>query len=140
MLYNNTNEQQIEEFLADATERKMNALMVFNIDNFLSINDLIGSEEAEHLIVRFNDTIRDFFKGNDIIVRLGGDEFIALVKNIGSINNTERLCKKLLKNISKITFEEVRLTASIGVSLFPLHGKNSVKTKIQAKYLKNGID
>ena len=118
MLFNNNNEQQIEEFLADATERKMNALMVFNIDNFLSINDLIGSEEAEHLIVRFNDTIRDFFRGNDIIVRLGGDEFIALVKNIGSINNTERLCKKLLKNISKITFEEVRLTASIGVSLF----------------------
>ena len=98
MLFNNTNEQQIEEFLSDATERKMNALMVFNIDNFLSINDLIGSEEAEHLIVRFNDTIRDFFRGNDIIVRLGGDEFIALVKNIGSINNTERLCKKLLKN------------------------------------------
>ena len=132
MLFNNNNEQQIEEFLADATERKMNALMVFNIDNFLSINDLIGSEEAEHLIVRFNDTIRDFFRGNDIIVRLGGDEFIALVKNIGSINNTERLCKKLLKNISKITFEEVRLTASIGVSLFPIHGKNYEELKNKA--------
>lgn len=132
MLFNNTNEQPIEEFLENASVKKINAVMVFNIDNFLKLNELIGPEEAERLIERFNITIRDFFRGNDLIVRLGGDEFIALVKNIGSINNTERLCKKILKNISKITCGDVRLTASIGVSLFPLHGKNYEELKSKA--------
>lgn len=130
-IFNYADEKMISDYINNADTDSVNALLIFNIDNFFEINDKVGRDEGDRILEEVDEFVKSFFKGTDMVVRIGGDEFIALLNNVGSVNNAEKMCKRLLKGISGIQNCKATLTASIGASIYPYHGTDydSLKNK-----------
>ncbi|MDO9266012.1 MAG: EAL domain-containing protein [Sulfurimonas sp.] len=104
------------------------AVLFLDIDHFKDINDTLGHTVGDILLVelskRFQQFIHEENREEDIVSRLGGDEFIFLMLPI-DIATIARLLQRLLNIISKpflIEQNELVVTASIGVALFPDDG------------------
>ncbi len=113
--FNRSLEQHIR--LLDVDD-KVFSLCVFDLDGFKLINDTHGHQAGDELLKEIASVLRKTFRDNDVLVRLGGDEFCIILDGC-DINNANMLCHKLLSNIHNIHLEwgEARLTigASIGV-------------------------
>ena len=109
------------------TKRSHNnlALMLIDLDRFRSLNDSLG-RDAGDLFLRLTagrliETLRD----TDTVARLGSDEFVLILENITNARDLESVAEKILQNLSQplmINDQEIALTCSIGVSLFPKDG------------------
>ena len=78
------------EFVTDYMQTKgsslYSALMIIDIDHFKQINDCLGHQAGDHLLVEFGQLLQRTFSSEDIIFRLGGDEFVVFMKNLESSN------------------------------------------------------
>ena len=102
------------------------AIMLADLDNFKIINDTfghdIGDELLKHIGKRFVSTLRE----EDIVARIGGDEFLFLIPEIKSIESAGKVAEKLVTSFRRqfiILNHIIHTTISIGVSIFPDHGK-----------------
>ena len=109
--------KMIRQYLENSDESC--ALFVIDLDNFKHINDTYGHPRGDTLLVKFAEAMQKSFRTEDIIGRIGGDEFTALMKNVDS---TEILTKKITsfrKNVQNCcagTGMEP-ITCSIGVAV-----------------------
>ncbi len=102
------------------------ALMFIDLDNFKIVNDTIGHDVGDMVLVETAKRIENSIRENDVVARLGGDEFVVLIdtseKNRDSvINSVSVIAQKILKNLEfpyLIKNYDFRITASIGVKLF----------------------
>jgi diguanylate cyclase (GGDEF)-like protein len=97
-------------------------LLFIDIDGFKSINDTLGhaagDEALRHIATRINRTLRDV----DTAARLGGDEFAVVLAGIDDVLDAEGVTQRILAAIAEpveIHNEEVIMTASIGVAIYP---------------------
>jgi len=102
------------------------AVMFIDLDRFKPINDLHGHEVGDEILrqvaQRFEHTIRE----EDMVFRLGGDEFLVLLPRIKNVTVAGELALHILNTISRpyhVQHLELTLSASIGISLFPGDGK-----------------
>ena len=103
-----------------------NALMFIDLDNFKVVNDTIGHDVGDLVLVEAALRIKNAIREDDIVARLGGDEFVVLVdmskKNRDTaINNVEVIAQKILDSLEApyiIENYDLRVTASIGIKLF----------------------
>ncbi|WP_046214259.1 putative bifunctional diguanylate cyclase/phosphodiesterase [Paenibacillus wulumuqiensis] len=92
-------------------------LYLLDIDNFKNINDMLGHDNGDTLLVEVTDRIKKVFSTEEIIFRMGGDEFLIISRNSADI--PERVAERVLRmmdNIFLLKGREVRITASLGVS------------------------
>ena len=127
-LYNRiTTTNLIEEILRDSTEKSRHAMFVIDIDNFKSVNDTLGHLCGDRLIVETAMLLKKQFRADDIIGRIGGDEFVVFIKNINSRrlieDKAERICR-LFHSISEKSAQACHISGSIGIALFPRDGDN----------------
>lgn len=106
------------------------AVLLINLDCFKRVNAAIGRDSADLVLkeisLRFSKTLRS----EDLIARIGGDEFIVLLNDIGKPKFASTVAEKLLRSCSAPIFNDGReftLTASIGVVVYPDDG-NSLET------------
>jgi diguanylate cyclase (GGDEF)-like protein len=97
------------------------------LDRFKTINDSLGHEAGDMLLkemaLRFKQSLRTV----DVVGRLGGDEFIILVEDFNDLNQVATLAHKILTTVIKpmiLRGEECRVTASIGISVYPKDGQD----------------
>ncbi len=128
-LYNKVStEKLIQNFLLlkENTQNK-SALIIIDVDNFKGINDEFGHMFGDKVLLEIASDIQAMFRQDDIVGRLGGDEFFVFMKEYRSIYVLEQkameLCKKLWKNYTNKN-TSVQISASIGISLYPEHGKD----------------
>lgn len=119
----------IENALAEeSVENGLDALMIIDLDNFQEVNDLLGHAEGDKVLADAAGAVSEIFKGGDIVGRIGGDEFIVYMRNIKSIFNTDILASKVLEKINFVLpceeREDIHVTCSIGISIYPYHGIN----------------
>lgn len=121
-------EKYINNFL-ESSEGKSgkHAFFIIDLDNFKAINDNFGHAFGDAVLSRSATNLKELFRDIDILGRIGGDEFVVLIKNIGSakvaINKAREICQKLFDSYSKE--EKVHtISTSIGVALYPTHGKD----------------
>ena len=114
--------------LRASREEAFAGVLFIDIDGFKSINDTLGhaagDEALRHIATRINRTLRDL----DSAARLGGDEFAVVLAGIESVMDADGVTKRILAAIAapmKIHNEEVVLTASIGVAVYPTDSENS---------------
>ena len=101
------------------------ALFMIDMDNFKAINDIYGHIEGDNTLKMFADTMRDFSSENDILCRIGGDEFIMFVsgettkEEIGAL--ADNIILSLCHKIEQKKFE-TNSSVSIGIAQIPEDG------------------
>ncbi len=128
-LYNKGATQQlIEQTLEEELQKNtLNALMIIDLDNFKEVNDTLGHSHGDKVLADTANILGEVFKGGDIVGRIGGDEFVVFMRNLNSISNADILASRI---VEKVDFKlpagdkEINVTCSIGVSVFPYHGKS----------------
>ena len=97
------------------------AVFSFDIDGLKYVNDHFGHLEGDKLIVAASSILKKCFRDSDEVVRMGGDEFLALVPDCGSVETAERIRKRLEKAVddynSGVTEAHLRVGLSIGYAI-----------------------
>lgn len=99
---------------------KFHALMVIDIDNFHIINDTLGHTFGDSVIQEFASDIKSSFRDTDVVGRIGGDEFIILMKNVTvkfAAKKAGKLCRSLVRSYS-VHNRNICLSCSIGMAFF----------------------
>jgi diguanylate cyclase (GGDEF)-like protein/PAS domain S-box-containing protein len=105
------------------------AVMLLDLDNFKFINDTFGHDEGDRVLKIVAGRLTDSVRKTDTIARMGGDEFVLIHEDISSVEDVALVTRKILKNLSGsvwIASFENQVTASIGISLYPLDGEDDV--------------
>jgi diguanylate cyclase (GGDEF)-like protein/PAS domain S-box-containing protein len=109
------------------------ALLFVDLDNFKELNDTFGHDLGDLLLIEVSARLRHCVREQDTLARMGGDEFILLLKDVGSSQEDARLnCQRIAEKISNLLDggyllfgTEHRSTASVGITLFGLDGARS---------------
>jgi diguanylate cyclase (GGDEF)-like protein len=101
------------------------AIMLLDLDNFKSANDTYGHPQGDLLLQAVTDQLRDCVRESDTVARMGGDEFTLIFENVSGTDDAVGLVKKVLTAFDQpfqFGGHELKVTASIGISLFPRDG------------------
>jgi diguanylate cyclase (GGDEF)-like protein/PAS domain S-box-containing protein len=117
--------ERAEYALALAERRKEELAVVFlDVDHFKDVNDSLGHQVGDELLVRVATQIKEFTRETDTVARLGGDEFALLLPDLGR-DAVSQVADKILAALRK-PFEHsgqtFAVTGSIGISLYPHDG------------------
>ncbi len=104
--------------------RKKNKLAVLfiDIDRFKTINDTLGHDAGDQLIVEIANRLQVCLRDDDSIHRFGGDEFVAILQDINELADIQNVTKRMLKSITgsiSINSNEIFSSVCIGVSIYP---------------------
>jgi diguanylate cyclase (GGDEF)-like protein len=100
---------------------KKTAIAFIDLDNFKPINDHYGHEAGDHVLVETAKRLKGTLRDSDTVSRIGGDEFVLLLNDIGTASWCEDLLKRILLILNVPVLlsggQAVRVSASIGVSM-----------------------
>ncbi|MGH8718646.1 MAG: putative bifunctional diguanylate cyclase/phosphodiesterase, partial [Burkholderiales bacterium] len=121
--------QELDRQLAQAKRDQTRvALLFFDLDEFKYVNDYFGHHAGDALLVRIAGEVGTQVRKNEIFARLGGDEFAILTPGV-SDEELHAICERILTVIARTPFrvgsQNLRLTTSLGVAVFPDHAANS---------------
>lgn len=98
------------------------ALLFMDLNDFKTVNDSYGHASGDLLLNLVSERLRNAFREEDLIARIGGDEFTAIVEGITDLTDIKNLCLKITNNFKQsiqIDNHEVYTQPSIGISLYP---------------------
>ncbi|PCI57826.1 MAG: GGDEF domain-containing protein [Gammaproteobacteria bacterium] len=104
------------------------AVLFLDLDDFKKVNDSLGHEVGDKLLIESAIRLKNIVRKDDTVGRLGGDEFIIILRSLTYDHNALFVAENLLRsfrNPFKIDGRELILTLSIGIAMFPENGKNS---------------
>lgn len=103
------------------------AVMFIDLDRFKLINDTLGHDVGDQLLIEVANRIKLLVKDNDSSCRLGGDEFAILLTDISSESQVAAIAEKIMESLAQsyiINKRELIITPSIGISRCPIDGKD----------------
>lgn len=121
------NRRMLHEYLAseikksDRSHRHF-ALLFLDLDFFKEVNDTLGHDMGDLLLVETSKRLRDSVRDVDMVSRLGGDEFTLVLTEVGDHNGVERVAQTILNRLSEpyqLGSETAYISASIGITLYP---------------------
>jgi len=104
------------------------AVAYLDLDGFKAVNDTHGHAAGDQLLVVVSQRMKAALQEGDTLARIGGDEFIVVLTNLDSIKDSKQVLDRLLKAVSdpvKVDHAVMRVSASIGVTLYPQDGANA---------------
>lgn len=102
--------------------RRMLAVCYLDLDGFKLVNDTLGHEAGDDVLRLIGGRLSKVLRGDDTVVRLGGDEFILLLSDLESEESAVPMLNRLLRDTAKpmaIHGKHAEVSASIGVTFFP---------------------
>lgn len=103
------------------------AVLFLDLDRFKHINDSRGHETGDKLLKAVSQRIRATMRNDDVVVRMGGDEFIVVLKTVLNTDEVNEAASRITEAMSAPVIVDGRslvTTASIGVSLYPRDGSD----------------
>ena len=104
------------------------AALFIDLDRFKSVNDALGHDIGDALLIEVADRLKDNLRIGDFVGRWGGDEFVVCLEDFGEASNAAAAAQKLLLMLSEkyeIGHSEVYATPSIGIALYPDSGDSA---------------
>ncbi len=101
------------------------AILFLDLDDFKKVNDSLGHEVGDKLLIESAKRLNQIVRKGDTVGRLGGDEFIVLLRGLTDDHNAVTIAENLLKTFRdpfKIDGRELLLTLSIGIAIYPDNG------------------
>jgi diguanylate cyclase (GGDEF)-like protein/PAS domain S-box-containing protein len=117
--------------LALAQARRENTevgVMFLDLDNFKHINDTLGHDAGDTLLIEAARRISSCLRGTSTVARLGGDEFLVILPGLQSAEVSSQVAERILETFSmpyQLNGHEVYVTTSIGIAAFPADSDNS---------------
>jgi diguanylate cyclase (GGDEF)-like protein len=109
--------------------KRISAFIYFDLDNFKRINDTIGHDVGDQVLVIVGNRLNKLKSVSDLVVRLGGDEFGILLGDIGNDKQVRKQANQILESIRtpiKMDNREHILSTSLGIAMIPEHGYDLV--------------
>ena len=124
------NRRQLADKVAAAALRSRQhgqgfALLVVDLDRFRQINDSLGHDIGDRVLLDVTQRIQGCMRSHDVLARIGGDQFVVLVHDAdaGAAESTARRVLNVVAQPCSVDGAQFTLTCSIGVALCPLHGQ-----------------
>lgn len=124
-LFRNRLEHVIENLGRDSNSL---GLILLDLDHFKHINDSLGHDSGDSLLVTIAKRLQDCVRASDTVARLGGDEFAIILPGIHSSHAISQIAQKILGTLKSQTIikeTDIRITASMGISLAPDDSDNA---------------
>jgi len=132
-----------------AREERMIALLYIDLDGFKSVNDSMGHHTGDTILKTTARRLQKVTRVTDCVGRIGGDEFAVVLDGITSTDHINLVAQKIVSRLAApvtIDNKAVKITASIGISIYPFHGssrdvleRSADKALYQAKESKNSF-
>ncbi len=110
---------------ASSEGRRKVALLFIDLDNFKVVNDTLGHEAGDRVLIDVTACLKATVRLYDTVVRLGGDEFTVVVEDIASTRDVEERAARVVSAINRLNqtapWGAFSVTASIGIAVFPDH-------------------
>ncbi len=107
----------------------MLALCFLDLDGFKAVNDQYGHDAGDRLLKEIGSRVHQGLRSNDTVARLGGDEFVVLLAPVAGRPEAQAIARRLLQRIQQpvqlAPNTPVVLSASLGVALYPTHGRRA---------------
>ena len=103
------------------------AVLFIDLDRFKNINDTLGHDAGDALLREVGNRLKHCVRQTDTVARLGGDEFVVLLEDISEPGHVAKVARKILSDLAgslDTIGQEFRVTASIGISIYPLDGED----------------
>ena len=122
-IYNASTARKLAESYIAARDASA-ALLIIDLDNFKNINDQYGHMFGDAVLVQTAKIIKKLFRSEDVVGRIGGEEFIVLMKGTTDLSIIRNRCNKLnelLQSMFGDQMADCKPSCSIGVALIPHH-------------------
>ena len=120
------------------------AVLFIDLDHFKEVNDALGHDKGDMLLVEAGRRIRERLRDGDTVARMGGDEFTVLLTNVSDNDRTQRIVEGILGAMTtafQLEDDQVFVSASIGITNFPNDAsevESLLKNADQALYVAKG--
>ncbi|MBI5659280.1 MAG: EAL domain-containing protein [Nitrosomonadales bacterium] len=122
---------RLDQELAHALrDNRMVAVMFVDLDRFQQINDSFGHPAADRLLHAVAERLKSCVRASDTVARMGGDEFAFVLADIKDAKDAGEIARKILDSLARdpvtVGDNEIFVAASIGISLYPSDGQDSI--------------
>ncbi|RLB37030.1 MAG: hypothetical protein DRH30_13925 [Deltaproteobacteria bacterium] len=103
------------------------ATLILDMDRFKEINDMLGHEVGDKLLIEAARRIRASVRDQDTVARLGGDEFAVVLEGVSEAKEVLPVIERIIKSLSEVTSvdgHEVKTSTSVGIAMYPENGNN----------------
>lgn len=125
-LYNKkTTQDMIEKYLIEYGEESYSGLLIMDVDYFKQVNDTYGHLAGDKVLKLFGQLLSKQFREQDIVGRIGGDEFMVLIRGIDNMDIAKKRVKKLIEEVRNYKIPELGgncITISVGIAFAPDDG------------------
>jgi diguanylate cyclase (GGDEF)-like protein/PAS domain S-box-containing protein len=124
-------QDRLDQALAQATRYSHQVgVMFIDLDRFKGINDTLGHAVGDELLKEVAERLKTVVRAVDTVARLGGDEFVVVLHEVSGPDDAVLVAEKIIVSLGQTVIvdgHELHVTPSIGVSIFPHDGTNSVQ-------------
>ena len=137
---------RLEQEIKKASRANLSmALLYIDLDRFKEVNDTLGHDAGDALLVEAARRISECVRESDTVARIGGDEFTVILSRMTDTSHVERVARDILRKLAApfdLLGDEVTSSASIGITLYPSDGVKAeqlIKNADEAMYTAKGM-
>ena len=122
--------EKMEMLLNEASKFKgtQHAIFFLDLDRFKQVNDTLGHEFGDYILVEVANRIKKLLSSKDIVARYGGDEFVLTLSDIRHPREAAQFAEEIIQEIEKpikVNNQEIFVSTSIGISIYPHDGNKT---------------
>src|SRR6185312_7375929 len=122
-------EDRLQQAVAESVRaEKRGAVLFVDLDRFKTLNDSLGHFAGDTVLRTVAERLRSVVRLEDTVSRLGGDEFVILLRHVAQVEDAGEVARKVIESVARpilLDEHELRIGASVGISVFPDHGVES---------------